>query len=372
MTRGNVGTIRRPPTKTKDEKMNNQPQKPDADEALLQDALANGRGEDQKRIAETVCRIGATLLRKNADYGGSAWQSPVLAPSMNAGDAIRVRMSDKINRLATLSTKSAEVSESVDDTLADLAGYCILELARPVEVEAEDDERARYPAWREDAQYNRGDIVKFGGFLFRAKKSVRLAEPSQAGAADVWEVVPSSHRSDEVEIGEDFTKYGYFDTAPAAADSVGDESVPFKRSREYSVVYGREAAAADSRVTSATLQTHDVELGRGMLSTPMLRAKATAYGYRATAVGEPARPVHYEPTLDTRTRCKNIKTHLPPSSKRRASEHALANRGDAADATAFAAMKAREELANQPPRAYGNDGYPPHGNHAIEEIEGLS
>ena len=108
------------------------PQLSNADEALFRDALANGRGPDQQRIAETVLRIGATLLRKNADYGGSAWQPPVLAPSMNAGDAIRVRMSDKIHRLAALSSKAAEVNESIDDTLSDLAGYCILELARPV------------------------------------------------------------------------------------------------------------------------------------------------------------------------------------------------------------------------------------------------
>lgn len=41
-------------------------------------------------------------------------------------------MSDKISRIANLRRKgSAEVNESVEDTLRDLAGYAILWLSRP-------------------------------------------------------------------------------------------------------------------------------------------------------------------------------------------------------------------------------------------------
>ncbi len=56
----------------------------------------------------------------------------MLAPECDPGIAIRVRMSDKINRLTQLLKASGtEVDESFDDTLRDLGAYCILELARP-------------------------------------------------------------------------------------------------------------------------------------------------------------------------------------------------------------------------------------------------
>lgn len=99
---------------------------------LLADALTGVRGVDQARIAVEVLRWGAMLLRKNRDYGSSAWQRPLLAPDCDSGVAIRVRMSDKINRLVSLLEGEAEIAdESVDDTLRDLGAYCLLELARP-------------------------------------------------------------------------------------------------------------------------------------------------------------------------------------------------------------------------------------------------
>lgn len=101
---------------------------------LIGEALQGNRGEDQARIAKTAIHWVETLLRKNHDYGSSVWQVPVLAPDCDPAIAIRVRMSDKINRLQTLlSGKTAEVSsESIDDTLRDLGAYCLLYLARPV------------------------------------------------------------------------------------------------------------------------------------------------------------------------------------------------------------------------------------------------
>ena len=70
--------------------------------AILEEALTGNRGADQMAIAQEVVRWGALLLRKNADYGSSVWKSPILAPDCDPGVAIRVRMSDKINRLASL------------------------------------------------------------------------------------------------------------------------------------------------------------------------------------------------------------------------------------------------------------------------------
>lgn len=102
------------------------------DAEIIQDALAGNRGKDQSIIANGIMRWGAQLLRKNRDYGGAVWRSPILAPECDPGAAIRVRMSDKISRLVSLLEKGdAEVAESIDDTLGDLGSYCLLELVRP-------------------------------------------------------------------------------------------------------------------------------------------------------------------------------------------------------------------------------------------------
>ena len=115
--------------------------------ATIADALASDRGDDQRRIAETGVRWLEMLLAKNADYGGSAWREPILRPGLTAGDAILVRMSDKVERIRGLLSKSgnaAVADESLGDTLADLGAYCLLYLARP-------DADARPPAKADDA-----------------------------------------------------------------------------------------------------------------------------------------------------------------------------------------------------------------------------
>lgn len=102
------------------------------DAELFNKALAGERGEDQQRIANEVAKLGAMLLRKNADYGSSAWKRPVLAPHINPGDSILVRMSDKIERILSLATKPPEVAEEkVEQTIDDFAGYWILAKAAP-------------------------------------------------------------------------------------------------------------------------------------------------------------------------------------------------------------------------------------------------
>jgi len=100
--------------------------------ALLNEARSGSRGKDQARIAEEGLAFVAMLLRKNHDYGSSAWQRPTLAPEMDVDAAIRVRMSDKIARISRLMTQVAEVEdEKLEDTIRDLGAYCLLWLARP-------------------------------------------------------------------------------------------------------------------------------------------------------------------------------------------------------------------------------------------------
>ena len=100
---------------------------------LLCDALNNSRGPDQRRIAEVGLQVVTTLLKKNADYGGSAWQAPVLCPHLPPRTGILVRLSDKIRRFGNLLAKGkGEVDdEPLDATMLDFAGYSILYLAYP-------------------------------------------------------------------------------------------------------------------------------------------------------------------------------------------------------------------------------------------------
>jgi hypothetical protein len=95
------------------------------------DALLHGN-EAQSRIAKIGIEWLDMMLRKNADYGSAVWNKPILCCHLSAGDAILVRMSDKVQRIQTLLTQPANfASESFEDTLKDLGAYCLLYLARP-------------------------------------------------------------------------------------------------------------------------------------------------------------------------------------------------------------------------------------------------
>ena len=101
------------------------------DQQLVESALKGQMGPSQQRIAEVGLDWIATLIKKNTDYGDSAWTEPVLAPNLPPKQAILVRMSDKINRLKSLSQKEALVAESYNDTMKDLGAYALLYLAAP-------------------------------------------------------------------------------------------------------------------------------------------------------------------------------------------------------------------------------------------------
>ncbi len=93
----------------------------------IRTALDGLHGKDQQLIAEVGLEVVSLLLRKNSDYGSSAWVAPVLAPSMSPFEAIQCRMSDKIARLSgLLAGRQSEVDESAADTMLDLAGYSVL------------------------------------------------------------------------------------------------------------------------------------------------------------------------------------------------------------------------------------------------------
>lgn len=77
-------------------------------------------------IHETICKeLNETYKKKNADYGDSVGELYV-----KLGDiTLLTRISDKYNRLMNLldPKKEGEVNyESVDDTILDMANYCII------------------------------------------------------------------------------------------------------------------------------------------------------------------------------------------------------------------------------------------------------
>lgn len=74
---------------------------------------------------EIADEIAELIIKKQADYGtGNILKSPV-GPELG----ILVRLSDKLNRLANLHTKTKEPSnESLDDSWMDVAGYAFIAL----------------------------------------------------------------------------------------------------------------------------------------------------------------------------------------------------------------------------------------------------
>lgn len=82
------------------------------------------RFENMRRVVNEIVSL---LEKKNNDYGNSATQT-----YEEYGDvAFFIRISDKINRLKslTINNKTQEVKdESIDDTVRDIIGYCLLYL----------------------------------------------------------------------------------------------------------------------------------------------------------------------------------------------------------------------------------------------------
>ena len=83
----------------------------------------------QQRIEEECAALARLLATKNAAYGDAASSPPILMPNLTPATALFVRMSDKVARIRSLVTGADANDESLEDTIRDLAGYCILYLA---------------------------------------------------------------------------------------------------------------------------------------------------------------------------------------------------------------------------------------------------
>lgn len=73
-------------------------------------------------IADTCDEIKHLLIRKNHDYGNS-FSKQFEKYGLLSGI---IRLDDKMSRLDTLIQNKALVNESIEDTVADIAGYAIL------------------------------------------------------------------------------------------------------------------------------------------------------------------------------------------------------------------------------------------------------
>lgn len=79
-------------------------------------------------LAESLDEIAGgiveMLLKKNTDYGDSYRR---LRDEFGP-DSFLIRIGDKYHRLMALRGKEALVSETTDDTIRDIVGYCFLEM----------------------------------------------------------------------------------------------------------------------------------------------------------------------------------------------------------------------------------------------------
>jgi len=95
------------------------------------DDTGGEENRDVTSIANIFMSSAVTCLRKNRDYGSSVFKVPVFAPDCPAATSIRVRMSDKFERITNLlklqlQGEGPKVNESLEDTIMDLGVYCFL------------------------------------------------------------------------------------------------------------------------------------------------------------------------------------------------------------------------------------------------------
>lgn len=92
---------------------------------------------NKTQIHSEICRLlNETYAAKNADYGDSFAKVRKEFPN-----AVLIRIADKFERLKQLMNGAEQhvKDESIDDTLLDLANYCIMELVERTH-EAEPEE----------------------------------------------------------------------------------------------------------------------------------------------------------------------------------------------------------------------------------------
>ena len=91
------------------------------------------KNKNKTETFEDITREMVEMYKiKNHDYGDSFGET---FKKLGLISAV-TRISDKVNRLVSLSTKDAKVDESLEDTLLDLASYSVMTL-----IELRSDER---------------------------------------------------------------------------------------------------------------------------------------------------------------------------------------------------------------------------------------
>lgn len=94
---------------------------------------------DKYECHSSICsKLNDIYIRKNKDYGDS-----FAIVRKNIPNSVLVRLWDKLLRLNNLMQNNDKhlVDESIEDTLMDMANYCIMELVeREVEAESEVNE----------------------------------------------------------------------------------------------------------------------------------------------------------------------------------------------------------------------------------------
>ena len=122
----------------------------------------NQNQTDTISLHKQICsQMTETYIKKNNDYGNAFANLRNEIPN-----AILVRLYDKYSRLKTLMNGEKQMvnDESIDDTLLDLANYCILELIeRKLERDKADEFIVEYCTLQ-----NRGEI---NGIVFTEKES---------------------------------------------------------------------------------------------------------------------------------------------------------------------------------------------------------
>ncbi|MBW3113511.1 DUF1599 domain-containing protein [Bacillus sp. MCCB 382] len=88
--------------------------------------VSESPSDTQAQRIESICNeVRDLLIRKNHDYGDSFLKQFAKYGVMSG----MIRMDDKMRRLETLiGGEDAQVAESLEDTVADLAGYALLTL----------------------------------------------------------------------------------------------------------------------------------------------------------------------------------------------------------------------------------------------------
>lgn len=84
----------------------------------------------QEKMIDVLREVESILIKKSSNYGEITCETQLFCPNQNIEDGLYMRLSDKVRRLNSLrSGVQDEVGESINDTLKDMIGYCVLILA---------------------------------------------------------------------------------------------------------------------------------------------------------------------------------------------------------------------------------------------------